>query len=527
VNCQFILLDNGEGLGYSEREQREDLQAGERRLKAILCTVARNRWSNPSLQARLFAVVLFSLFWGLATRAQEPHSASSEPDSIAKNQSSAIASLQEINEAEAAFATTYLRGFSPSLKELGGRTANLPRYEAAGLIESELASGAKNGYLFVYSTRVSGQRPSTYAVTAGPMGGAGHGSFYFTDQSGVIRQNSAGTATANDPPLSLEVIRLDPALDEIVPPDAHVEMLADLGLVRGALTEGPVWVRKGDYLLFAEVAGNVIDKWTPDGKITVYLKDSGYTGTGPSESKRTHNGRAFVHLIGSVGTTLDPEGRVVFCAQGDRAVVRLEPDGKRTVLADRFEGKRLNSPNDLVYKSDGALYFTDPSSGFERGDGDPKKELPFDGIFLLKDGKLRVLEKTYKLPNGVTLSPDEKYFYAIDSLRSSIFRYRILPDDTIGDEQLFVDMSADLRTAYGKDRGEADGMKVDVKGNVYSSGPDGVWIMSPEGKHLGTIVTPTRITNPAFGDADGKMLYLTTHTGELYRVRLKIEGVRP
>jgi gluconolactonase len=451
----------------------------------------------------------------------------SNPDTIANNQSAAIASLQEINEAEAEFATTYLRGFSPTLKALAGRTADMPRFDAAGLIDSELGTGKKGGYVFGYSTRVSGERPSTYAVTASPVGGAGSGIFYFTDQSGVIRQNNATTATANDPAVSLEVIRLDPALDEIVAADAHVEVLADLGLTQGALTEGPVWDRKGGYLLFSEVAGNAIYKWTPDGKLSIFLKPSGYTGSGLSESKRTHNGRAFVHLIGSVGITLDPNGRVVFTAQGDRTIVRLEKDGTRTVLADRYEGKRLNSPNDLVYKSDGALYFTDPSSGFERGDNDPKKELPFDGIFLLKDGKLRLIQKTYKLPNGLALSPDEKYLYAIDSLRSSVFRYEVLPDDTIADERLFVNMSADLRTARGKDRGEADGIKVDVKGNVYSSGPDGIWIMSREGKHLGTIITPTRITNPAFGDADGKMLYLTTHTGELYRVRLKIEGVRP
>jgi gluconolactonase len=446
---------------------------------------------------------------------------------IAKNQSAAVASLQEINEAENTFATTYLRGFSPTLKALAGRTADMPRFEAAGLIDSELGSGKKNGYVFEYSTRVSGERPSTYAITASPVGRAGNGIFYFTDQSGVIRENSATTATANDPAVSLEVIRLDPELDKIVPAEAHVEVLADLGLTQGALTEGPVWDRKGGYLLFSEVAGNAIYKWTSDGKLSIFLKPAGYTGNGPSESKRTHNGRAFVHLIGSVGITIDPQGRVVFTAQGDRTIVRLEPDGTRTVIADRYQGKRLNSPNDLVYKSDGALYFTDPSSGFERGDHDPNKELPFNGIFLLKDGKLQLIEKTYRLPNGLALSPDEKYLYAIDSLRSSIFRYKVLPDDTIADEQLFVNMSADLRTDRGRDRGEADGIKVDVKGNVYSSGPDGVWIMSPEGKHLGTIITPTRITNPAFGDADGKMLYLTTHTGELYRVHLKIEGVRP
>ena len=130
-------------------------------------------------------------------------------------------------------------------------------------------------------------------------------------------------------------------------------------------------------------------------------------------------------------------------------------------------------------------------------------------------------------PNGLALSPDEKYFYAIDSTKNTITRFKILPDDTIAGGELFVDMNSDHLTPDGKDRGGPDGMKVDVSGNVYSSGPDGVWVMSPSGRHLGTIITPTRITNIAFGDADGKMLYLTTHTGELYRVRLNLEGVRP
>ncbi len=447
-------------------------------------------------------------------------------DVIAQNQKAAVASLQEINAAETAFATTYMRGYSSKLSVLAGRTPDPPRYAAAGLIDNELGKGVKNGYAFTYMTEVSDGRPSTYAVTASPVNGAGNGNFYFTDQSGVIRQNSNRPATVHDLAVPLELIKLDSALDDIVPADVHVEVLADLGLTRGSLTEGPVWVRKGGYLLFSDVPADAIDKWTPDGKISVFLTPSGYTGTGPSESKRTHNGRALVHLIGSVGITLDPQGRVVFCAQGDRMIVRLEENGRRTILAERYEGKRLNSTNDLVYKSDGALYFTDPNSGLQRGETDPRKELPFAGIFLLKDGKLQVLDFKGR-PNGLALSPDEKYFYAIDSTRNTITRFTILPDDTIADGHLFADMNGEHLTADGKDRGGPDGMKVDRNGNVYSSGPDGVWVMSPEGKHLGTIITPTRITNIAFGDADGKMLYLTTHTGELYRVHLKIEGVRP
>ena len=193
---------------------------------------------------------------------------------------------------------------------------------------------------------------------------------------------------------------------------------------------------------------------------------------------------------------------------------------KRTVLASRYEGKRLNSPNDLVYKSDGSLYFTDPSAGLRERDKDPKKELPFNGVYLLKDGKLQLLIKDMQVPNGLAFSPDEKHFYVNDSAKKIIMRYDVLPDDTIANGQLFIDMNSDNAP------GVPDGMKVDRKGNVYSTGPGGFWIMSPEGKHLGTISFQELPANLAFGNADARTLYLTARTG-LYRIRLKIPGVRP
>src|SRR5580704_17301187 len=160
-----------------------------------------------------------------------------------------------------------------------------------------------------------------------------------------------------------EVVRLDPALGQIISTDTKVEKLADgFGFV-----EGPVWVRSGGYLLFSDIPANVIDKWTPDGKVSVFLKPSGFTGTDPSDvGSQNNNGQAQVTLLGSNGVTLDREGRIVFCTHGDRNVVRIEKDGKRAVVADRLEGKRLNSPNDLVFKSDGALYFTDPTAGLRK-----------------------------------------------------------------------------------------------------------------------------------------------------------------
>lgn len=313
------------------------------------------------------------------------------------------------------------------------------------------------------------------------------------------------------------VVRLDPALDAILSADAQLQKVAD-GF---SFLEGPVWVRKGGYLLFNDVPANAIYKWTPGGKVSVFLKPSGYTGNDPSYGREIDNGRKKIRVIGSGAVTLDRQGRIVFCAQGDRDVVRIEKDGRRMVLADRFEGKRLNSPNDLVYKSDGALYFTDPPAALPKGDDDPAKELPFDGVFLLKDGKLQVLDKTFSRPNGLAFAPGEKQFYVNDSLKRTIMRFEVRPDDTIANGQVFIDMTADSAP------GAPDGMKVDRKGNVYCTGPGGLWIISPEGKHLGTVRTPERITNLAFGNADGKALYITGRTGNLYRIQLKVAGIRP
>jgi len=314
-----------------------------------------------------------------------------------------------------------------------------------------------------------------------------------------------------------DVVKLDPKLDEIVPAGAKVEKLEG----NLSFAEGPVWVRQGGYLLFSDIPANAINKWTPDGNISSAIKPSGFTGADPSEAgSEINNGKDVVRLLGSNGVTLDRQGRVVFAAHGDRAVVRIEKDGKRTVLADRYEGKRLNSPNDLVYKADGALYFTDPPFGLRKRDEDPKKELPFDGVYLLKDGKLQLLDKTFTGPNGIALAPGEKYLYVDDSAKKLIMRFDVQTNDTVTNGKTFIDMNSDQAP------GVPDGMKVDQKGDVYSTGPGGVWIMSPDGKHLGTIKVPEVPANLAFGDADGKTLYLTARTG-LYRIHLNIGGIRP
>ena len=314
------------------------------------------------------------------------------------------------------------------------------------------------------------------------------------------------------------VARINQGLSEIVPDDARVEKVAgNFGFL-----EGPVWVRKGNYLLFSDIPANVIYKFNAsDGKTSVAVPYSGFSGADPSNvGMQMNNGMAMVTLLGSNGVALDPQGRVVYCTHGDHQVVRIETDGHRTVLAKEFEGKRLNSPNDLVFRSDGALYFTDPPAGLREGDKDAKKELPYNGVYLLKDGKLQLLLKDMAMPNGLAFTPDEKFLYVNDSAKKTIMRYPVQPDDTLGAGQLFIDMNAD------KAPGVPDGMKVDQKGNVYCTGPGGFWIMSPSGQHLGTVLTTELPANLAFGDSDNKTLYLTARTG-LYRIRLKIPGIAP
>ncbi len=310
------------------------------------------------------------------------------------------------------------------------------------------------------------------------------------------------------------VVRLDPALDKIIAPNAKLETL-----VQGAfgISEGPVWIRNGQYLLFSDIAANVIYKWTPnDRQMTVFLKDSGYTGELNKISQEGYlarSGPLFIFDFGSNGITLDPQGRLVFCAQGDRTIVRIEKDGKRTVLADRYEGKRLNRPNDLIVKSNGTIYFTDPPTPVHM-------ELPEAAVFMLKDGKLTPLPVPVKdvRPNGIALSPDEKILYVNGS--KTIHAFDVRPDDNVEHDRVFIDMNSD------KTSGGTDGMKVDRQGNLYCTGPGGIWIMNPQGKHVGTILLPEPATNLAFGDADYKTLYVTDRR-HLQRIRLLTAGVAP
>jgi len=303
------------------------------------------------------------------------------------------------------------------------------------------------------------------------------------------------------------VERLDPELDQIVPAEPVFERVA----TGFRFTEGPVWVPAG-YLLFSDPNANTIYRMTPAGEVSVYRTKSGYTGTDIGE----------YHQPGSNGLTLDSEGRLTIDEHGNRRVTRLERTGAITVLADRYQGRRFNSPNDLVYRSDGSLYFTDPPFGLPRVFDDPRKELPYSGVYRVKDGVVELLATDLSAPNGLAFSPDERFLYVDnwEEARKVVRRYEVTPAGELVHGETFYDMTS----VPGEQA--LDGLKVDERGNVYVSGPGGVWILAPDGRHLGTLRLPELPANFAWGDADGRTLYLTARTS-IYRVRLDVAGVRP
>jgi gluconolactonase len=305
--------------------------------------------------------------------------------------------------------------------------------------------------------------------------------------------------------VNVTVDRKDEAIDELIGKNPKIFKLAE-GFT---FTEGPVWVRDGGYLLFSDPNENRIYKYTSDGQLSVFRERSGYEAPDIAEYGQP----------GSNGLTLDPQGRLTINQHGNHRVIRVEKDGRDTVLADSFEGKRLNSPNDLVYRSDGALFFTDPPFGLPKFHTDPRRQLPFEGVFSLYKGKLRVVSKDMTGPNGIAFSPDEKYLYVgnWDEKKKVVYRYEVTPDATLKNGIVFFDMTA----APGEDA--IDGMKVDQRGNLYVSGPGGLWVISKEGKHLGTIVPPMHPHNLAWGGDDNSTLYITAKSG-LYRMNVNVTG---
>ena len=305
------------------------------------------------------------------------------------------------------------------------------------------------------------------------------------------------------------IVRNDPALDKLVAPGTKIEKLhGDFRFI-----EGPIWVRAGSYLLFSDLQSNAIMKWSPDGGASVFRKDI-FSGAYPDGVQ-----------IGSNGLTLDKQGRLVAAEHGNRRVSRIEKDGTVTVLADHYEGKRLNSPNDLVCKSNGDIYFTDPPGlyrTYPQVPDAPKRELDFAGVYRVSaPGKVQLVTKEVPYPNGLAFSPDEKKLYIASSRPEKFWMvYNEGADGSLSNGKKFFDAT----NIPGE--GVPDGMKVDRAGNIYATGPAGIMIFTPEAKLLGTIELPEIPANLNWGDADGKTLYITARTS-LYRIRTNAVGMRP
>ena len=301
--------------------------------------------------------------------------------------------------------------------------------------------------------------------------------------------------------------RLDPRFDALIPPGAVLEKVAD-GIV---WSEGPLWDAKDGSLLFSDVPRNGIFRWKEGTGVTPFLRESGYTG------KERFVGRE----PGSNGLVFDREGRLVMCQHGNRRIVRREPDGRFTVLADRYQGKRLNSPNDLVYRSNGDLYFTDPPFGLPGTFSDPAKELDFQGVFRLSlDGPLTAVVTELGVPNGIGFSPDERTLYVSNAQnkRPIWMAYEVRPDGSLGSGRPFAEASAWVKEGEGV----PDGLKIDRSGNVFGAGPGGIHVFAPDGTRLGRIETgvPTGTLN--WGE-DGSVLYVAANHW-ICRIRTSTKG---
>jgi gluconolactonase len=303
------------------------------------------------------------------------------------------------------------------------------------------------------------------------------------------------------------ILRDTPQLDNLIAADARIEVLAS-GI---AWSEGPVWIKDGGYLLFSDIPRNSTMKWNEKEGLSLFMKPSGYTGIGPYSAEP-----------GSNGLILDSEGRLVSCEHGDRRISVLTKGGGKRTLVDNYQGKRLNSPNDAVYKSNGDLYFTDPPYGLPKQADDPSRELDFCGVFRLsKAGAVTLLTKEMSRPNGIAFSPDEKTLYVANSdpQKAVWMAFPVNADGTLGSGHVFADV-----TAMGKDHpGLPDGMKIDRAGNLFATGPGGIHVFTAEGKRIGRIDTGQRTSNCNWGD-DGSTLYITADS-YVCRLRTKTKGL--
>lgn len=343
----------------------------------------------------------------------------------------------------------------------------------------------------------------------GPISDAPANYVYLREARLEFEPGSAGPIAVEPQEVNVSVLRLDPEFDEVVPRNPKLFKLAE-GF---QFTEGPVWDRGRDQLLFSDPNANRIYRWSERDGLDVYREHSGYDGADIERYRQP----------GSNGLTLDSRGRLTVNEHGRRRVVRLEPDGRVTVLADRDRGRRLNSPNDLVYRSDGTLFFTDPPFGLPQFGADPARELRYSGVYSLRRGQLRLLSRALAGPNGIALSPDERWLYVgdWDPAHKAVLRFPVRADGSVGAPSTFIDLTARIP---GEEA--LDGIKVDTRGHVYLSAPGGVWIFAADGRHLGTIRAPHPVHNFAWGDGAGRTLYLCARS-TLYRMPLLIEGVRP
>lgn len=321
---------------------------------------------------------------------------------------------------------------------------------------------------------------------------------------------SGGPVAVPPQEVNVRVVRNDPAIDTIVPANAKIFKLAE-GF---QFTEGPVWQQREQRLLFSDPNANRIYAWEQRSEqLRIVLENSGYAGSDVAEFGQP----------GSNGLTLDAQGRLTINQHGNHRVVRVEADGSQTVLADSYQGKRLNSPNDLVYGADGAVYFTDPPFGLPKFYEDPRKELAFSGVYRAYRGRTTLLSNELKGPNGIAFAPGGKQLYVgnWDAQRKVVLRFPVKRDGMLGASETFADLTQEVPGDEA-----LDGIKVDSAGNLYLAAPDGLRIYSASGKHLGTVVAPRPIHNFAWGGDDGKTLYLTARD-RLYRIALLVEGVRP
>lgn len=305
--------------------------------------------------------------------------------------------------------------------------------------------------------------------------------------------------------MAWRTIVLDAHFVQIVPPLARPERIAG-GF---AFTEGPVW--RGDHLLFSDIPHSRIVRWQelPEGpEVRTFRVEYVHT---------THPG----HRGHCNGLTLDAQDRLIVCGQAARRVTRTEPDGSITVLADRYEGKRLNSPNDVVVHDSGAIYFTDPPWGLR--DLTEGKELPFQGIYRLDpDGRLHLEVDDFEHPNGLAFSPDQRILYIGDDARGHVRAFDVQPDGSLAHGRLFAETP--LPETLDPEDGPPDGMKVDSAGHLYVTSIGGIWVFDATGKALGVIAVPEQPANLAWGDGDWRTLYITARTS-LYRLRLNVPGI--